>query len=505
MSTSDNSEDLVIAERFKAEGNALYLKSDFVNARNKYTAAIERDPRNATLYANRAAASLGEKQYLDAAWDCYKAVRLDNSYTKAWGRLGNAALHLRSWDLAVTALEKGLESLPSDGSVMTDSQRAMKAQLEDELEKAKASKERPPEPDMPKVKDDASRWRPWERASDLIRTKNLPNTSSDFEDGLRALKAMRIIRTPEGEMTMASSGATVEMTNGIICDERVFHLDRNLFFMIKPQSGHENQVRRGWDHIQNVEVIKQEAIRRLASEGWDGLRLAFATTVRLRIWHAFILARTQAEGHEENAHEAYSQAIELLEWGRQRWDAVDREERGPVFEKTFIRGAKRLKLQHMAKVLDESDIDNANQLSYTDDDAAQLAQELITDVDADPIPTGPMWDDNPGPVLSFWRYIKGTSFGALGWYHRRKGSYRLAAEYYEKAAVEYPEDDEFHALMLRSSMECIRVRHAIPKVSELWQGSVSEHILVHDSQDIPLLETQELYNLHQGRRTIADV
>lgn len=74
--------------------------------------------------------------------------------------------------------------------------------------------------------------------------------------------------------------------------------------------------------------------------------------------------------------------------------------------------------------------------------------------------------------------------------------------------------------MLRSSMECAlqanapfkealqhfkRVRHAIPKVLEVWQGSISEPILVHDSQDIPGIETEELYNLLQGRRTIDDI
>lgn len=64
MSDPDKSEELVVAERLKAEGNAFYVKRDFGNARGRYTAALEKDPRNATLYSNRAAAYLGENQYV---------------------------------------------------------------------------------------------------------------------------------------------------------------------------------------------------------------------------------------------------------------------------------------------------------------------------------------------------------------------------------------------------------------------------------------------------------
>lgn len=123
-------------------------------------------------------------------------MRLDPEFTKAWGRLGNAALvrdilrildgqlvttslkSLKSWDLSITAFEKGLATLPSDESEMSVSQKDIKAQLEQGVAKAKVSRELPPKPIAQKGRDSASRWRPWERAADLIRTKRLPNTSS---------------------------------------------------------------------------------------------------------------------------------------------------------------------------------------------------------------------------------------------------------------------------------------------------------------------------------------
>jgi Flp pilus assembly protein TadD len=65
MSAPDSSEERVLAESLKAEGNALYLKGDFENARVRYTMALEKDPRNAFLYANRAAGLLAQKQSVD--------------------------------------------------------------------------------------------------------------------------------------------------------------------------------------------------------------------------------------------------------------------------------------------------------------------------------------------------------------------------------------------------------------------------------------------------------
>ena len=46
------------AERLKAEGNSLFVKSNFSGAYKKYSEAIKYDDKNAVLYCNRAACSL---------------------------------------------------------------------------------------------------------------------------------------------------------------------------------------------------------------------------------------------------------------------------------------------------------------------------------------------------------------------------------------------------------------------------------------------------------------
>ncbi|KAG6374417.1 hypothetical protein JVT61DRAFT_4454 [Boletus reticuloceps] len=47
------------AAQLKEQGNALFIKKDFVRAHDKYTEAIAIDGRNAVLHANRSACSFG--------------------------------------------------------------------------------------------------------------------------------------------------------------------------------------------------------------------------------------------------------------------------------------------------------------------------------------------------------------------------------------------------------------------------------------------------------------
>ena len=65
------------------------------------------------------------------------------------------------------------------------------------------------------------------------------------------------------------------------------------------------------------------------------------------------------------AMEYYSRIIEVLQWGAHTWRDVPMEDRGVIFEKTFIRGAKRLKLTAMHAVsLDYSCRANSYHLLY---------------------------------------------------------------------------------------------------------------------------------------------
>lgn len=88
------------AERMKNEGNELMKAERHREALEKYSRAIELDPRNAVYFCNRAAAhfKLGENEGTVA--DCMAALALQPDYGKAHGRLG----------LALTALERHREA-----------------------------------------------------------------------------------------------------------------------------------------------------------------------------------------------------------------------------------------------------------------------------------------------------------------------------------------------------------------------------------------------------------
>lgn len=50
------------------------------------------------------------------------------------------------------------------------------------------------------------------------------------------------------------------------------------------------------------------------------------------------------------AMEFYNSAVEVLEWGRQVWRDEPKENRGVVFENSFVRGVKHLRLEAVMKV-----------------------------------------------------------------------------------------------------------------------------------------------------------
>lgn len=88
------------AERLKQEGNDLMKAERHREALERYSRAIELDPRSAVYFCNRAAAHFKLAQHEAAVADCTAALALQPDYGKAHGRLG----------LALTALERHREA-----------------------------------------------------------------------------------------------------------------------------------------------------------------------------------------------------------------------------------------------------------------------------------------------------------------------------------------------------------------------------------------------------------
>eukprot|EP01062_Namystynia_karyoxenos_P033654 TRINITY_DN2473_c3_g1_i1.p1 TRINITY_DN2473_c3_g1~~TRINITY_DN2473_c3_g1_i1.p1 ORF type:complete len:1142 (+),score=387.72 TRINITY_DN2473_c3_g1_i1:119-3544(+) len=83
---------LTAAQHLKHEGNQRYQQQRYGAAAACYSRAIELDPRNSTLFCNRAAAYLMAGHLDRCLTDCQSAIALDPLYTKAHFRAGKALL-----------------------------------------------------------------------------------------------------------------------------------------------------------------------------------------------------------------------------------------------------------------------------------------------------------------------------------------------------------------------------------------------------------------------------
>lgn len=55
------------------------------------------------------------------------------------------------------------------------------------------------------------------------------------------------------------------------------------------------------------------------------------------------------DSSQERALQLLNSAVSVLEWGASLWRNIPKEERGVIFEKTFVRGVKRLRIEAYMK------------------------------------------------------------------------------------------------------------------------------------------------------------
>ncbi|KAL6979540.1 Cochaperone protein [Sarracenia purpurea var. burkii] len=99
-----------LAERAKEA----FVDDDFQIAVDLYTQAINLDPKNAGLFADRAQANIKLNNFTEAVADANKAIELDPSMSKAYLRKGTACFKLEEYYTAKTALEKGASLVQND-------------------------------------------------------------------------------------------------------------------------------------------------------------------------------------------------------------------------------------------------------------------------------------------------------------------------------------------------------------------------------------------------------
>ncbi|XP_008775116.2 protein SGT1 homolog [Phoenix dactylifera] len=91
-----------------------FFEDGFELALDLYSQALELDPKNADLYADRAQANIKLKNFTEAVADANRAFELDPSLPKAYLRKGTACIKLEEYQTAKAALEAGSSLAPGD-------------------------------------------------------------------------------------------------------------------------------------------------------------------------------------------------------------------------------------------------------------------------------------------------------------------------------------------------------------------------------------------------------
>ncbi|XP_039123513.1 LOW QUALITY PROTEIN: protein SGT1 homolog [Dioscorea cayenensis subsp. rotundata] len=91
-----------------------FLDDEFDLAVDLYTQALDMDPNNADLFADRAQANIKLQNYTEAVADANRAIELNPSMSKAYLRKGAACMKLEEYQTAKAALEQVSTVTPGD-------------------------------------------------------------------------------------------------------------------------------------------------------------------------------------------------------------------------------------------------------------------------------------------------------------------------------------------------------------------------------------------------------
>lgn len=103
-----------MAKELENKAKEAFFDDDFSLAVDLYSQAIELDPANANLFADRAQAHIKLNAFTEAVSDANKAIQLNPTLSKAYIRKGTACINLEEYHTAKVALEKGASIAPAD-------------------------------------------------------------------------------------------------------------------------------------------------------------------------------------------------------------------------------------------------------------------------------------------------------------------------------------------------------------------------------------------------------
>jgi stress-induced-phosphoprotein 1 len=108
-----------LADEHRESGNTLFKEGKYAEAKAQYDEAIRRNPSDAKLYSNRAAALTKLVAYPDALRDLDECLKLDPTFVKAYSRKGTVHFFMKEYNKAMEAYDAGLQIDPENNECKT--------------------------------------------------------------------------------------------------------------------------------------------------------------------------------------------------------------------------------------------------------------------------------------------------------------------------------------------------------------------------------------------------
>jgi len=108
-----------LAQEFREKGNTFFKEGKFAEAKAQYDEAVKRNPSDAKLYSNRAAALTKLFAYPDALRDLDECLKLDPKFVKAYSRKGTVHFFMKDYNKALEAYDAGLAIDPENTECKT--------------------------------------------------------------------------------------------------------------------------------------------------------------------------------------------------------------------------------------------------------------------------------------------------------------------------------------------------------------------------------------------------
>ncbi|MBA0824751.1 hypothetical protein Goarm_021396, partial [Gossypium armourianum] len=105
---------LAMASNLETKAQEAFIDDHFELALDLYSQAIQLNPKNAKLYADRAQASIKLSNLTEDVTDANKAIELDPSMSKAYLRKTTACMKFEEYQTAKAALEAGATLAPGE-------------------------------------------------------------------------------------------------------------------------------------------------------------------------------------------------------------------------------------------------------------------------------------------------------------------------------------------------------------------------------------------------------